>query len=67
MTVPVFLLVLTFVLQTDGFRNAAGSTEAHGLAIGIEKGMAVTGLGVFGDDAFAKKAKDGIEQDKKLR
>lgn len=67
MTVSVFLLVLTFVLQTEGFRNAAGSTEAHSLAIGIEKGMAVTGLGVFSDDAFANKAKDDIEQDKNLR
>lgn len=54
------------VLHTEGFRNADGSTEAHSLASGVEKGMAVTGLRVLGDDAFARKAKDDIEQDKKL-
>ncbi|RJE24512.1 amidohydrolase [Aspergillus sclerotialis] len=54
-------------LHTEGFRDMAKTPEAHKLAMGVGKGMAITAMKVLSDDAFAKQVKDDFEADKKLR
>ncbi|KAJ5365463.1 hypothetical protein N7517_008349 [Penicillium concentricum] len=54
-------------LHTESFKDAAETTAAHDLAMGVAKGMAAAGLKVIIDDLFAKQVKDDFEQDKMLR
>ena len=54
-------------LHTEEFRDAAGTPEAHKLAMGVGKGMAVAGLRVIQDEQFASLVKSNFEEDKKLR
>ena len=54
-------------LHTEGFRDSAKTSEAHKLAMGVGKGMAITGMKVLRDDTFAKQVKKDFEADKRLR
>lgn len=54
-------------LHTEEFRDAAKTFEAHQLAMGVGKGMAMTGLRVLQDEQFASHVKIKFEADKKLR
>ncbi|OJJ51393.1 hypothetical protein ASPZODRAFT_12220 [Penicilliopsis zonata CBS 506.65] len=54
-------------MHTEGFRDAAKTPEAHEVTMGVAKGMAVAGLRVLIDDAFAKQVKEDFEQDKARR
>ncbi|KAJ5733170.1 hypothetical protein N7533_013617 [Penicillium manginii] len=54
-------------LHTEEFRDAAGTLEAHRVAMGVGKGMAATGLRVLNDDEFASLVKRNFEADRKLR
>lgn len=54
-------------LHTEEFRDAAKTPEAHKLAMGAGKGMAVAGIRVLKDDEFASLVKRNFEDDKKLR
>lgn len=54
-------------LHTEEFRDAAGTLEAHKVAMGVGKGMAATGFRVLKDEQFASLVKRNFEADKKLR
>ncbi len=39
------------------FRDAAGTVHAHGLAIGVAKGMAAVALRVFTDETYTRQVR----------
>lgn len=54
-------------IHTPGFTRVTGTEEAFNLAIGVAKGMAMTGWTILADDGVAEQLRSDFELDKLQR